>query len=214
MQGCKREPAQPQPETELPTMIDTNFPALTDTNTVVPPPDTNAVTMPSVPNTTPVPPPQPTEYTIQKNDSFYSIGKKYQVSMKAIQEANPNVNPTKLQIGQKIVIPPPTTSPTTGGTTPVGGLPLTESGTSQTYTVKSGDTLTKIATQHGTTISALREANNLRTDRIKVGEKLIIPAKASAPPSPAPVESYPAPAPAPVSPAPGTAPTPSGAPPA
>ena len=51
----------------------------------------------------------------------------------------------------------------------------------QTYTVKSGDNLTKIAAQFGTTLKALRAANGLKTDSIKVGQKLKIPAKASAP---------------------------------
>jgi LysM repeat protein len=43
--------------------------------------------------------------------------------------------------------------------------------------VKSGDTLIKIASDHKTTVRALRTANNLRTDSIKVGQKLKIPVK-------------------------------------
>ena len=54
-------------------------------------------------------------------------------------------------------------------------------GGEQIYTVKSGDNLTKIARQFGTTVKALRAANGLKTDSIKVGQKLKIPAKASAP---------------------------------
>jgi peptidoglycan endopeptidase LytE len=64
----------------------------------------------------------------------------------------------------------------------------------QVYTVKSGDTLTKIASQFGTTIKALRSANNLETDKIKVGQKLRIPSPGSSPATP------PAPAPAPAAP--------------
>jgi LysM repeat protein len=47
--------------------------------------------------------------------------------------------------------------------------------------VKSGDNLTKIAGQYGISIKALRAANALKTDSIKVGQKLKVPAKASAP---------------------------------
>jgi LysM repeat protein len=43
------------------------------------------------------------------------------------------------------------------------------------YVVKSGDTLTRIAKVHGTTIKALKSANNLNNDRIVVGSKLKIP---------------------------------------
>jgi N-acetylmuramoyl-L-alanine amidase len=64
------------------------------------------------------------------------------------------------------------------GTAPVESA---SAGGDQIYTVKSGDNLTKISAQFGTTIKALRTANDLKTDSIKVGQKLKIPAKASAP---------------------------------
>jgi len=44
------------------------------------------------------------------------------------------------------------------------------------YLVKAGDSLTRIAKTHGTTIKALKMANNLNSDRISIGEKLKIPA--------------------------------------
>ena len=43
------------------------------------------------------------------------------------------------------------------------------------YTVKSGDTLTRIAKTHGITVKALKSANSLENDRIVVGAKLKIP---------------------------------------
>jgi LysM repeat protein len=131
----------------------------------------------------PTPPPlTATEYTIARNDSFSSIAKKFPgVTAKAIQDANPSVDPLKLQIGQKIVIPPPSASPTP--VAPNGTL-MTETG-EKIYTVKSGDNLTKIASQFGTTVRALRSANSLATDSIKVGQKLKIPGK-TAPPDAAP----------------------------
>jgi membrane-bound lytic murein transglycosylase D len=42
------------------------------------------------------------------------------------------------------------------------------------YTVKSGDTLTKIAKKHNVTIANLQKWNNLKNDRINAGQKLII----------------------------------------
>jgi LysM repeat protein len=68
------------------------------------------------------------------------------------------------------------------------------------YTVKSGDTLTKIAHAYGVTVKAIETENNLTTTQIKVGQKLKIPAKAEAPPAPV------APTPAPAVPAPATVP--------
>jgi LysM repeat protein len=45
----------------------------------------------------------------------------------------------------------------------------------QTYTVQSGDTLYEIANRFGTTVSALKNANNLTSDLIRVGQVLNIP---------------------------------------
>ena len=49
----------------------------------------------------------------------------------------------------------------------------------QVYTVKSGDSLTRIAGQFGLKVKALRAANSLKTDKIRVGQKLKIPAKSA-----------------------------------
>jgi LysM repeat protein len=85
-----------------------------------------------------------------------------------------------------------------------GGLTSTGSGTGEeTYTVKSGDSLTRVAKAHGTTIKAIRAENKLTTDHIKVGQKLKIPARAEA--------AAPVIAPAPM-PSPDTAPAPAGTP--
>ncbi|WP_034345422.1 M23 family metallopeptidase [Deinococcus misasensis] len=43
------------------------------------------------------------------------------------------------------------------------------------YTVKSGDTLSRIAQQYGITVQELKQANNLTSDIIRIGQKLDIP---------------------------------------
>ncbi len=45
-----------------------------------------------------------------------------------------------------------------------------------TYTVKSGDSLWKIATEHGITVNELMELNHLQSDRLNIGDKLILQA--------------------------------------
>lgn len=44
-----------------------------------------------------------------------------------------------------------------------------------TYTVRKGDTLTKIGRNQGVTVSALRRANGISGDLIKIGQRLKIP---------------------------------------
>ncbi len=203
IQGCKRE--QPADTGDLSTpMIDTNLLTGAETNTsgidtnlpVMPP--TNVVTPPAA-----VVPPAETassEYVVVKGDTLDGIAKKNHVTIKALEAANPGVVPTKLKIGQKLVIPSSTAAaPATAGSS--------ADSTSQTYVVKSGDTLTKIAKAHGTTVKAIQNANNLTTTSIKAGQKLVIPSKASVA-APLPVLE-----PAPAAPAmPATAPAPEPAP--
>ena len=178
MQGCgQSKEAAPQTDTvasnQPPAFVETtNAPVATSNVPVV------AATQPVIePLAQPVVPAGATEYTILKADTFGTIAKKFHVSVKAIADANPGVDSTKLQVGKKLHIPAPTTSapPTAAGVAPespsVGG--------EQTYKVKSGDNLTKIATQHGVSLKALRAANGLKTDSIKVGQPLKIPAKAA-----------------------------------
>jgi len=193
IQGCKREQNN---EAENQPPVDTNT-VVMDTN----PPPTVASNPPVAPPPVVVQPPvaQPgTEYVVVHGDTLGKIAKKNGVTLSALKAANPGIEPTKLKVGQKLTIPaggtaPGATGASVGSDTGMGG---------ETYTVKSGDTLSKIAKAHGTTVKALRAENNLTTDHILVGKKLKIPAKAEA--------AAPAPAPAPVAPAPAPAGTPSG----
>ncbi len=198
IQGCKRE--QPADTGDLPT-IDTNTPALPDTNT--PAIDTNipvatppaAVAPPVLPPVTPpVNAPAGSEYTIVKGDTLAGIAKKNGVSLKALEAANPGIVPTKLKIGQKLTIPAGSAVTSTMSPNATGAAD------GQIYVVKSGDTLTRIARHFGTTVKAIQAENNLSTTRIKVGDKLKIPAKAEAAVA-APVTPEPAPVtPPPVAP--------------
>ena len=215
--GCNKK-ADPEPTTDTgvpplpPIPADTNWPA---PPTPVPPvPGTQDVTqLPPVPGptqdvTTSAPPPVngtaplppqdsiatgTSEHTITKGESFYTIGKKYGVGFKAIVDANPGVNPNRLKIGQKVVIPAPKTPAANGASLTLA--PATGETTIKNYKVKSGDNLNKIAKNNGVTVKQLRAANNLRTDQIKVGQTLKIPVKAPAVIAP-PVEAAP-PVPAP-----------------
>ena len=45
----------------------------------------------------------------------------------------------------------------------------------QTYIIKSGDTLEKIARKHETTVESIKTANNLKDDLILIGDEITIP---------------------------------------
>ena len=46
---------------------------------------------------------------------------------------------------------------------------------SMSYVVKRGDTLSGIAKRHGTSVSKIKRLNNLKSDLIKIGQKLALP---------------------------------------
>lgn len=235
--GCKQEdpitpPPPPPPANDYgaalpPTPTD---PAPPPVGGALPPPDLGAPTNPPMdtpvagatplpppppvdlaPPVTPLPPPGVKEYSIQQGDSFYTLGKKFGVSWKAIEKANPTVNPTRMKVGDKVVIPEAApVSPSAGSPEAAGSAGAAIGGT-VTHKVVSGDNLTKIGKKYGVTASAIQKANNLTTTRIKVGDKLIIPAKPAAagtpsPAGPAPVPSGPAPVPPPIAPPDGSPP--------
>jgi len=224
IEGCKRE--APTDNSSVPPPDLSSNPVAMD-NTNPPPPDLSApsnsmATAPSnaipTPPPLPIPPPQqltPTEpaagstYEVVSGDTLGKIAKAHGVTLKALEAANPGVDPKKLKIKQKLTIPAATQSTDAASAAPAGTSSTAAGG--EPYVVKSGDTLTKIAKKHGVSLKALKSANNLATDHIKVGDKLTIPEKAEASAPAASTDASappmtPTPAPAPVTPAPTPAP--------
>jgi LysM repeat protein len=196
LQGCHREDPSAlanQDTNAAPAFETTTMPSVNDPGVA---PSTNVA--PAQPD--PVAPSQPlpvTEYTVVSGDKMSLIAKKFNVSLAALRDANPGVEPTKLQVGKALHIPAPTLKPVISEAKAISPTP--EATHAQVHTVKSGDTLSKIATAHQTTVKAIRAANNLKTDRITVGQKLRIPAKGSPGPTTETASASLTPTPVPVS---------------
>ena len=185
-----------------------SIPPVSALPTAPPPPST----MNSVPPSAPVDNGgATTEYTVVSGDTLGKIAHAHGVSLKALEAANPGVDPKKLHPKQKLNIPAPSGGAAMATASDMNSSASVDSG--ETYVVKSGDTLTKIAKAHHIKVKALEAANGLSTAQIKVGQKLKIPASAeSAPTTPAastvPDMSTPPPSMAPASSAPASAPSP------
>ncbi len=92
-------------------------------------------------------------YTIQPGDTLSGIASKYGTTVAAIQSANNIKNADAINAGVTIRIP--------------GG------GTSTTYTVQAGDTLSHIANRYNTTVKALQSLNGIKdADTIFAGQTL------------------------------------------
>jgi LysM repeat protein len=176
-------PMGTDPSVVTPAVTNTNPPVAIVSNAAPTNPTgiSSIPTTPATPTSPPVVPdvaaPATTEHTIVKGDSFSTLSTKYGVSVKAIQLANPNLNPTKLKIGDKVKIPAKTTTMASTG----NGLSPASTSDSGVYTVKSGDTLSKIAATHKTTIKELQKLNGMTTTQIRVGQKLKVPQTGAAP---------------------------------
>lgn len=96
-------------------------------------------------------------YYVQPGDSLYKIAARYGTSVTALQQIN-GLKSTALYPGQALNV-------SSGGAT---------SGSGWVYTVKSGDTLYLIAQRYGTTVDALKRANNLSSNYLWVGQRLTI----------------------------------------
>jgi len=138
-----------------------------------PNPESFYATSPPAPQTvTPSPAvPPTTTYTVVPGDSFWRISREFGTTITELQRLNPGIKGASLHPGDVLVVPAGGTATLGTGTT----QRVTSSASSSTYVVRAGDSLSSIAARNGTTIAALRGANNLRTDVIQVGAILNIP---------------------------------------
>ncbi len=114
-------------------------------------------------------------YTVKKGDSLWSISKRYNVSMSELLEANNLKRDAVLRIGQQLQIPVEGSTATVAAVTPDTYQPTSFNQASTSYTVRGGDSLSKIARQFDTSVNAIKAANGKTSDMIRVGEILTIP---------------------------------------
>lgn len=95
-------------------------------------------------------------YIVKSGDSLWSIASKYNTTVDKLKDIN-NLSSNLLSIGQKLLIPRLSTE------------------SKKTYTVKSGDTLYKIAQNNDTTVTELINLNNLPTSNLSIGQVLQLP---------------------------------------
>jgi len=110
-------------------------------------------------------------YTVKRGDTLAEIADRLGTDIDDIAKANGLKRPYRLKPGQVLKNP---RAPKTASSSSRGSRAAASEG--RTYTVRSGDTLFAIAQRNGTTVEALREANDLgRTSSLMPGRKLKLP---------------------------------------
>ena len=116
------------------------------------------------------------EYIVKSGDSLWSITRKFGVATTALAQANGISQNAILQIGQTLKIPQNTSMSAEVQNPLIASLPESNSSNDlSTYTVVSGDSLSLIAKEQGTSITAIRSINQLVGDKILVGQTLLLP---------------------------------------
>lgn len=94
-------------------------------------------------------------YVVKRGDTLYSIALKNGTTVDKIKVIN-NLSNNTLSVGQVLQ------------------LPVSED-LYNVYTVKAGDTLYSLALKFGVSVDELKVLNNLSTDNLSIGQKLLIP---------------------------------------
>ena len=171
------EPTAEGTETETPTV--------TPTTTETQPPT-------ALPTETPLP---PFEYTVREGDTCGIIAANLDVSVQSIIVQNQLSSQCLVSIGQKLMIPYPTSTPAP----PPTDIPNEATQTAQacekiSYTVQENDTLSSISFNYNVPQDAIKFYNGLSTDAVFLDQPLIIPlCERFATPGPTPTATLPPP---------------------
>ncbi|BEQ13492.1 lytic transglycosylase domain-containing protein [Desulfoferula mesophila] len=117
---------------------------------------------------------------VHRGDTLGRIARTHGVSLNELMAMNPRINPRRLAIGQKVVVPPKGGAPATlvassSGSRSHRSLAGSPKGTRKIHhTVKSGDTLWHIARTYNIEWRDIPRWNGHNTSRLKVGQHLVL----------------------------------------
>ena len=110
--------------------------------------------------------PSYTNYTIKKGDTLYGISKKYNVPVDTLIKDN-SLTSSSLKVGQILRI-------RTEEILECYGTDYNPPSNDITYIVKKGDSLYQIAKKYNTSVDNIKKKNNLKTNNLYIGQKLLI----------------------------------------
>lgn len=179
-------PLNPNP-TDIPLFPTATVPTLTPSSTFTPIPTNTPIptVTPIISPTAPVdviPLTGPTvngigTYIIQPGDRFEAVAARYGITVAELARLNGIVNPSRIAIGQVLVVPGPGNNYPGGTSAPTAfPTPTSAPATSFNYTVQPGDYLINIAARYGVSPAAILQLNGIaNANLLYVGQVIRIP---------------------------------------
>ncbi len=124
------------------------------------PASTSSVSKEAVRETSPKPLLYDNKYIVRKGDNLYGISRKFGVSVDSIKNAN-GLSSSSLKVGDSILIP--------------GSIDRATTVEPNKYVVAKNDTLSEISAKFGVSANSIKRVNNLKSNSLRIGQKLIIP---------------------------------------
>ena len=125
-------------------------------------------------NTSKPSPNQGKTHTVKSGDTLSGIANRYGTSVAQLKQWN-NLKSDTIYVGQKLAV-----GGKSSGSTTSNQSQGSQSTSSKTHTVRSGDTLYGISLRYGVSVKDIKQKNNLKSDLIYVGQKLVITGSSSA----------------------------------
>ncbi|NIP38035.1 MAG: LysM peptidoglycan-binding domain-containing protein, partial [Candidatus Dadabacteria bacterium] len=115
-------------------------------------------------------------YRVRSGDTLGGIARRYRSSVSSIKRTN-KIRGSLIRIGQRLRIPTRYTGSSYAKSSTRKSGSYSVSSNSSFHKVRRGDTVGGIASRYGVSIKSLKSANNLRSNKIILGQRLSIPGR-------------------------------------
>ncbi|MBQ9197165.1 MAG: LysM peptidoglycan-binding domain-containing protein [Clostridia bacterium] len=115
-------------------------------------------------------------YTVKRGDSFYLIARRLGVPLRDLMNANADIHPSRLMVGDVLCIPSCADTPAQEPETPAPETPSASCPADRRHVVQANETAADIQLQHNKSLHTLEAANpTLDLENLKAGDTVCVP---------------------------------------
>ncbi|ADK85796.1 Lytic transglycosylase catalytic [Desulfarculus baarsii DSM 2075] len=121
---------------------------------------------------------EPAQVSLKRLTHLRDMAKPIGSTVRRLRELNPEIRQHVLPAGNYVLlVPPGAAAKLELAAASLPACPVKQSDECRYWVVKRGDSLSLIAKRLGVSAAALRRANNIHGDKIKLGQRLVVPPK-------------------------------------